>query len=255
MKRSLALALALTALAASPASAAAPRDFVGITSDETFQQAGDFRTNNLRAMRSAKVGLIRQVFDWSQDRDQRGRVRPELPRRVRVDRRRPGAERDAGAHERARASTSGRGSQRGAARPTQQRADGRLRAGARASATARSGTLWTRALLPAQGADHASGRSGTSRACQVYWGPRPNAREYVAMLKTVGRAIKEVEPRRRDRHGGPAAEQAHAARSRSTATSSSSTRRARPGTSTRSRSTPTRRTPRSSRRCSRRSAS
>lgn len=190
MKRTLALALATTALAA-PAAAAAPRDFVGITSDETFQRDGSFRTTNLRAMRSARIGLIRQVFDWARIETSPGQydltflddyvsavadqglsIMPVLTNAPDFYKR--------------------PGSQRAAIRP---RSNATMAAFARelAERYGPHGTLWTDRpyvnRVPIR-----VWEVWNEPSLKVYWGPRPNAREYVAMLRTVGRAIKEVEP-------------------------------------------------------------
>lgn len=190
MKRTLALALATTALAA-PAASAAPRDFVGITSDETFQRAGDFRTNNLRAMRRARIGLIRQVFDWSRIETSQGvydlsyldeyvsavagqglSLMPVLTNAPSFYKR--------------------SGSQRGAIRP---RSNATMANFARALAEryGPNGTLWTERpylrKVPIK-----VWEIWNEPSLRVYWGPRPNAREYAAMLRTVGRAIRQVEP-------------------------------------------------------------
>jgi len=192
MKRLLALALATTALAVPSASSAAPRDFVGITSDETFQQGGDFRVENFRAMRRAKIGLIRQVFDWSRVETspgvydltyldeyvstlagQRLSVMPVLTNAPEFYRR--------------------RGSQRGATRPNN---NARMAAFARVLAKRYGprGTLW-RERPYLRKVPITVWQVWNEPTLPVYWGPRPNARQYVAMLKAVGRAIKRAEPR------------------------------------------------------------
>ena len=190
MKRLLALVLATTALAV-PTASAAPRDFVGITSDETFQQAGDFRTSNLRAIRRAKAGLIRQVFDWSRVETSEGvydlsyldeyvstvagqgiSLMPVLTNAPAFYRR--------------------SGSQRGATRPRNNALMADF-AQALAERYGPHGTLWTeRSYL--RKTPIKVWQIWNEPSLRVYWGPRANAREYVAMLRTVGRAIKEVEP-------------------------------------------------------------
>jgi hypothetical protein len=191
MKRTLALALATTALAA-PAASAAPRDFVGITSDETFQRTDDFRTTNLRAMRRARIGLIRQVFDWSRFEVSEGvfdfshldeyvaatatqglRIMPVLTNAPDFYKR--------------------PGSQRGAIRPRSNATMARF-AQALAERYGPDGTLWTdRPYL--RKVPITVWQLWNETSLEVYWGPRPNARQYVSMLRTVGRAIEEVEPR------------------------------------------------------------
>ena len=192
MKRPLALALALTALILpTAASAAVSRDFVGMTSDETYGEEGDVRKTNLTQMRQARVGLIRQAFDWSRIETDAGvydlsfvdqyvadvaargiSVMPVLTNAPKFYKR--------------------SGSQRGANRPT---SNGLMAEFAQAlvSRYGPTGTLWD---------ERPDLRKMPIRAWQiwneptlpVYWGPRPNAREYVAMLRTVGTAIKQVDP-------------------------------------------------------------
>jgi hypothetical protein len=52
-------------LLAAPASAAVPRDFVGVAADDVFAGDPAYRTHTLHTQRSVGVGLIRQTFDWS----------------------------------------------------------------------------------------------------------------------------------------------------------------------------------------------
>lgn len=185
------MALAFAALTAPSASAAVPKDFVGIAAAETFGQAGDFRTTNLAGIRRAKVGLIRQVFDWSTIETTPGvldlsyhdeyvadvaaqglRIMPVLTNAPEF-------------HERP-------GSQRGAARPTSNDLMATF-AQALVRRYGPTGTLWTERpglrYVPIR-----TWQVWNEPTLPVYWGPRPNAREYAAMLRTVGRAIEQVDP-------------------------------------------------------------
>ena len=63
--RSLLLAVLVAAVLAPAAAARAPRDFVGITSDDVFSGSGAYQSATLARQHSAGIGLIRQTFNWS----------------------------------------------------------------------------------------------------------------------------------------------------------------------------------------------
>lgn len=71
----LAVAVVLAGLLAFPplASAAVPRDFVGITAEDVFAGDADYRKRNLQSQSRLGIGLIRQTFDWSTIERTRGR--------------------------------------------------------------------------------------------------------------------------------------------------------------------------------------
>jgi hypothetical protein len=183
-------ALASAATGATSASAAAP-DFVGITADETFQQPGEFRQTNLAAMRRAGVGLIRQVFDWSTIETSAGVYDLTFLDQYVLDAAQAGI-RIMPVLTNAPEFYERRGSQRGARRPR----DEQTMATWAATLVRRygpTGTLWE---------EHPDVRKLPIRVWEpwnepslaVYWGPRPNAREYVRMLRIVGRAIEREDP-------------------------------------------------------------
>jgi polysaccharide biosynthesis protein PslG len=61
----IAVIVALACLALAPgAQARVSRDFVGITSEDVFAGVSSYRTSNLGSQRSIGVGLTRQTFDW-----------------------------------------------------------------------------------------------------------------------------------------------------------------------------------------------
>jgi hypothetical protein len=62
------LAAVVTALALAPAASAKPvsRDFIGITSEDVFAGDANYRAANLTAQSSLGIGLLRQPFDWAQ---------------------------------------------------------------------------------------------------------------------------------------------------------------------------------------------
>ena len=189
LRRAIVLGLVGVSVAAPPA-AAAPKDFVGIASSETFGRDGSFRATNLNGIRNAGVGLIRQNFDWAftepspgtydftyldeyvADTAARGlRLMPVLTN--------------------APSFYAREGSGRGAARPkdTATMADW---AQALVRRYGPDGTLWDdRPSLRYQ--PITVWQVWNEPSLDVYWGPRANAREYASMLKTVGRAITEID--------------------------------------------------------------
>lgn len=60
-----AVLLILPAAAASSAHATVPGDFVGIASEDSFAGNLDYRNTNFAAQRAAGIGLVRQTMDWS----------------------------------------------------------------------------------------------------------------------------------------------------------------------------------------------
>lgn len=59
-------ALPLGLAAPDAASAKAPRDFVGLVSEDVFAGDAAYRSANLSPQAAAGVGVLRQTFDWSQ---------------------------------------------------------------------------------------------------------------------------------------------------------------------------------------------
>jgi len=190
LRRAIVLGLACAAVAA-PSASAAPKDFVGIASAETFGRDGSFRTTNLRGIRAAGAGLIRQNFDWAYTEPSPGvydfsyldqYVSDTATRGLRLM---PVLTNAPAFYKRA-------GSGRGAARP-QDNATMAAWAQALVRRYGRDGTLWEERpylnYVPIT-----VWQIWNEPSLDVYWGPRANAREYAAMLKTVGRAITEVDP-------------------------------------------------------------
>jgi hypothetical protein len=70
----LAVAAVLAALVALPplASAKVPRDFVGITAEDVFAGDAAYRERNLASQARLGIGVIRQTFDWSTIERSRG---------------------------------------------------------------------------------------------------------------------------------------------------------------------------------------
>lgn len=193
--RHCALALFASALAclalAVPATAQLPQGFVGITSDDVFAGGASYRTKTLSAQSAIGVRLIRQTFNWSTIERRRGiydlsyhdeyvakasahgiRILPVLFSPPRFHRR--GGE--------------------GANCPPRRNAAFARFAGALVRRYGRRGTLWRqRPGVPKR--PITAWQIWNEPNLGIYWCGRPNARRYVAMLRTVGRAIKSVDRR------------------------------------------------------------
>jgi polysaccharide biosynthesis protein PslG len=189
----LAVVVALVAVLAVPplASARSGSDFIGITSEDVFAGDAAYRADNLRAQSRLGIGLIRQTFDWARIERARGQydfsyhdefvaaaashgitVLPILfnPPSFHLGRR----------HHRYTCPPKRNASMAAFAQALVRRYGPR-------------GTLW---------AERPGLRKLPLRSWQIwnepnltqYWcGGRPNAKRYVAMLATVGRAIERVD--------------------------------------------------------------
>jgi polysaccharide biosynthesis protein PslG len=176
---------------AAPADAGVPRGFVGITADDVFAGNDNHRTANLSAMAAIGIQTIRQTFDWS------------------TIERSPGVY-DFSYHDAYVAKVSAHGLRvlpvlvnppsfyrptRGrAACPPRDMATFARFAKAVVRRYGRRGSLWRNGRVP----------GNPITAYQIWNEPnlsvyscnrRPKARRYVAMLRTVGRAIKRVDRR------------------------------------------------------------
>jgi hypothetical protein len=185
----LALAMALPALAtAKPAG----RDFIGITAEDVFAGDAGYRAGNLQAQSSLGIGLIRQTFDWS------------------TIERAPG-QYDFSYHDEFVAAAAAHGI---TILPILFRApDFHLgkRNGNDACAPKSNATMaaFAQALVARYGpngslwAERPGIRKLPIRSWQIwnepnlsqYWCGRPNAKQYVGMLRTVGKAIKRADRR------------------------------------------------------------
>ncbi len=174
-----------------------PRDFLGIVSDDAFEAGPADRANIFRGQRCTGVELVRQTFDWSQIEPRRGRFRFALYDQFVLQAARAGI--------RVLPVLFGRPQWVPANGPT-----GAAATGATTSPPARpadfaefaavlarrygpGGSLWRA---------HSALASYAIRSWQiwnepnlpVYWGGHPNASEYVALLRSTGRAITAVDP-------------------------------------------------------------
>lgn len=190
--RLLPLALAAALALPAPASAAAPADFVGMTSGDVFFGSSSYRSKHLRAMRRAGVGLLRETFDWATIEHRRGEydfsrydpyVEATARRGIRIL---PVLSHAPSFHERA-----ARG--RGIAPPKSNAAMGDF-AAAVVQRYGPDGTFWTGELEQFRKYAIRSYQVWNEPTLPVYWRPRPNARQYGAMLRHVGGVIHREDP-------------------------------------------------------------
>ena len=197
MLRRSALAIAifvLAALAAAPLAAAKPvsRDFVGITAEDVFAGDAAYRGSHLQAQSALGIGLIRQTFDWS---------------RIEVA---PG-QYDLAYYDEFVASAAAHGitvlpilfrtpdfhlGRRHARYSCAPASNASLAAFAQTLVAryGRNGTLWAeRPAVPKR--PIASWQVWNEPNLAQYWCGKPNAKAYVKMLKTVGKAIKRADRR------------------------------------------------------------
>jgi len=186
------VAATIAPLAMAPAAGAAPigRDFVGVTAEDVFAGDDAYRARNLEAQSALGIGMLRQTFDWAQIERAPGQYDLSYH---------DGFVLAAAAHGitilpilfdapafHARAS-SGK-----AACPPTSNASLAAYAQALVRRYGPGGTLWAErpdiAPLPIR-----SWQIWNEPNLRVYWCGRPSAKQYVAMLRTVGTAIKQVD--------------------------------------------------------------
>lgn len=187
----LALAAVLAALLALPplASARVSRDFVGITAEDVFSGNADYRARNLEFQSRLGIGLIRQTFDWSAIERSRGSydfayhdefVAAAASHGIRIL---PILFRPPAFHARTHPGAT-----------CAPRSNAPFAAFARALVRRYGprGTLWRERpglrKLPLR-----SWQIWNEPNLSQYWCGRPKARQYVAMLRAVGGAIKRVD--------------------------------------------------------------
>jgi hypothetical protein len=185
------LAAAACLVAASPAAARVPSGFVGVTSEDVFAGADDYRTANLSAQAAIGVQTLRQTFDWS------------------TIERQPGVY-DLSYHDRyvAKAAAHGirilpilfnppsfrRPSHRSATCPPFSDGDFARFAQVLVQRYGRSGSLWReRPDVPRRPIE--AWQIWNEPNLPQYWCGRPKAKRYVAMQGVVGRAIKQIDRR------------------------------------------------------------
>jgi len=184
------LALALPATA----SAAPPSGFVGMTADDLFGRQGPYRDKGLAQQRAAGVQLIRVKFDWAETESGPGSLDFGFYDRYVLD----AAKRnitflpilfnapDFYSKKPARGATR-------FAYPPRDNADMARWAVQLVDRYAPNGSLWQ---------ENPDVTPRPIRAWQIwnepnlaqYWQPKPNAKQYLGMLRTVGAAIKSRDP-------------------------------------------------------------
>ena len=184
------LLLVPLALAFAPAAqAATPRDFVGMTSEDVFAGDAAYRASTLSTQRGVGVGLLRQTFDWSLIETARGQydfarydsyVLATASARIRIlpilfNAPRFRAPRRSGTT----CPPSSNASMAAFARAMVRRYGPR-------------GTLW-RENPGVPKTPIVSYQIWNEPLLRQYWCNKPNAKQYAAMLKTVGGAIKRAQ--------------------------------------------------------------
>jgi hypothetical protein len=186
------MAAMIAALALAPAAGASPigRDFVGVTAEDVFAGDAAYRASNLGAQSALGIGMLRQTFNWAEIELAPGQY----------DLRYHDAYVLAAASHgitilpvlfHTPAFHAGSSSGKAACPPSSNES-----LAAYAQALVRrygpGGTLWAEhpdiAPLPIR-----SWQIWNEPNLRVYWCNKPNAKQYVAMLRTVGRAIKQVD--------------------------------------------------------------
>jgi hypothetical protein len=183
--------LVLLLVLAPPAQARVARDFIGITSEDVFAGGTAYRASEFTKQRELRIGLIRQTFNWSQIERSPGRftlayydnfVATAASRGIEVL---PILFNPPSFHRRTRA---------GAVCQPRRNATMARFAQVLVRRYGPRGTLWSQRpglrKVPIR-----SWQIWGEASLRQYWCPRPRARSYVAMLRTVGRAIERVDRR------------------------------------------------------------
>ena len=186
------LAVLIIALALAPAASAKPLggDFLGITAEDVFAGDANYRATNLHAQSKLGIGLLRQTFDWAQIERAPGQY-------------------DLSYHDAYVLAAASHGitvlpilfrtpdfhvgrTYEGASCPPESNAALAAYAQALARRYGPNGTLWAERpdvpRLPIR-----SWQIWNEPNLKVYWCGKPNAKQYVAMLRTVGSAVKQVD--------------------------------------------------------------
>jgi hypothetical protein len=182
----------IAALTLAPAASAKPisRDFIGITAEDVFAGDANYRAQNLQAQSALGIGLLRQTFDWTQIERAPGQYDFSYHDAYVLAAAQQGItilpilfhtpDFYAGR-------TSGR-----AACPPRTNASLAAYAAALVNRYGSNGTLWAERpdvpRLPIR-----SWQIWNEPNLRVYWCNKPKAKQYVAMLRTVGKAIKRAD--------------------------------------------------------------
>ena len=167
-----------------------PRNFIGISAEDVFAGDSAYRETNLQAQAALGIGLIRQKFDWASIETAPGQY-------------------DLRYHDEFVAAAASKGiavlpilfntpqfhlgrRHGGDACPPRDNASLAAYAQALVRRYGPNGTLWAeRPGLPR--VPIRSWQIWNEPNLWMYWCGKPNARQYVAMLRTVGKAIKQVD--------------------------------------------------------------
>lgn len=197
------LALTLAVAVAIPAQAGAkvPRDFLGISSVDTFYGSSHYKAKQLKRQHAAGIGLLRVQFHWKDIEKRRGVYSYGLYDKIMV----------AAAKRRIRVMpllfdppkflTSGSGGQPGAMYPPDNPADMGHFAAVMAARYGRGGSFWKRHPKLRQVPVH-SWQVWNEPNLPVYWAPKPNAVAYTRMLQSVSPSIKGIDPKAEILTGG-----------------------------------------------------
>jgi hypothetical protein len=186
----LAAMIAVLALAPAAGAKSPGRDFIGITSEDVFAGDTNYRSQNLQAQSALGIGLLRQTFNWAEIEKAPGQYDLSyhdsyvltaaqhgitiLPILFHTPSFHAGR-------------TDGR-----AACPPASNASLAAYAQALVRRYGPEGTLWAERpdvpRLPIR-----SWQIWNEPNLRVYWCNKPNAKQYVAMLRTVGSGIKQVD--------------------------------------------------------------
>lgn len=174
-----------------------PHGFVGIVTEDAFADVGGpgYRAAQLAAQRRAGIGLIRQTFSWRAIEQRPGRYELGPYDRFVLDAARAGMTvmpilfDTPPFHARPVA----RGADRAAAPPRRPETMARF-AVALERRYGRDGTLW-RAHPDVARRPITAWQIWNEPNLPVYWAGKPDARQYVTLLRTVGAALHRADPR------------------------------------------------------------
>jgi polysaccharide biosynthesis protein PslG len=190
----LALGAALLAISAGTAAAAPPPGFVGMTADDLYGFAGDYREKNLGLQRTAGVQLLRVTFSWRAIEYEPGKVDYTNYDRYVLDAARNGITLLPVLFDPPdwRQNKPARRAKRGTYPPRsfQEMADWAVPLVDRYGP---NGTLWQQNpnVVPRP---ITAWQVWNEPTLPVYWQPKPNIKQYVSLLRTVGSAIKARDP-------------------------------------------------------------
>jgi hypothetical protein len=186
------LAVALTLACVPTAHAAAPSDFVGITSEDLLYANGQYRGATLSQQHAVGVRLIRQVFNWAEIETSPGHYDFSLYDSFMRDAAAKGIAVLPVLHNAPPfywRGTSGR-----PWCPPRQLSTMAEFAKAAVRRYGPNGSLW-RENPAAPSLPIRSWQIWNEPNLAVYWCNRPNPREYASMLRVVGKGIKSEDPR------------------------------------------------------------